>query len=366
MLKKFFGGALLALMAVSLPSCSDDDDEPVIDPDRPTVSEGAFVLNQGNLYYKIEGSLSYLDYATGRASQNLYQDANNGMSIGNTPQDAIVYGSKIYLAVFESNVITVVDGKSFKAVKQISLADNEGQEPRSLVARDGKIYISMYNGYVSRLDTLSLVIDANVKVGPNPEIMALRGDNLYVPNSDGMNWQVGYGTTASVIDIRTMTVTRTFTVPLNPCQFVAEGNSLFLLAKGNYDDVPSKVYRINDDDSATEIAEATHMAAHDGKLYIANAPWGTMGEAANYRIYNIASGTFAPMLADNGSCVDAIVNLAVDPVTGRIIITSYNLDGGYISTSLDGYAVEYDANGTFLNRYGVGVGPACIFFNVKG
>lgn len=365
MLKKFFGGALLAIMAVSFTSCSDDD-EPAVDPDRPTVSEGAFVLNQGNLRNKIEGSLTYLDYATGKASQRLYQNANNGMSIGNTPQAAIVYGSKIYLGVYESNLITVIDGKSFKALKQISLADNQGQEPRSLVARDGKVYISMYNGYVSRLDTLSLAIDANVKVGPNPEIIALRGDDLYVPNSDGMNWREGYGTTASVIDISTMTVKRTITVPLNPCQFVVEGNDLFLLSKGNYGDVASKVYRINGDDSATEIAEATNVAAHDGKLYLANAPWGTLGDAANYRVYNIAGNSFAPMLADNGACIDAIVGLAVDPVTGKIVITSYNLDGGKIGTSIDGYAVEFGPGGNILNRYDVGVGPACIFFNVKG
>lgn len=363
MKKSILWSAMLLFACVGFTSCSDDDDNgKTPNPEAPSVSEGAFVLNQGNMGNKIEGSLTYLDYATGMASQNVYQNAN-GQSLGNTPQCAVPYGSKIYLGIYESNVITVIDNKTFKTIKRISLNSNEGQKPRSLVAKDGKVYISMYNGYVSRLDTLSLAIDGNVKVGPNPEIIAIAENKLYVPNSDGENYRVGYGTTASIIDLSSFTVDKTIKVGLNPTEFRSNGKDVFLICKGNYRDVKSKVYQLLSDDSLKEIAEATLMDVKDNKLYLVNAPWGTTGSNVKYTVYNINNSSVTDMLSDEG--VDAPVALAVDPVSGKIIITSYPLDNGSISTSLAGYAKEYNANGQFVHRYDVGVGPALIFFNLN-
>lgn len=364
MKKNLLWGAMLLFAGVSFTACSDDDDKGnTPNPETPTVTEGAFVINQGNMGSKIEGSLTYIDYATGTATQNMYQNANNGQSIGNTPQAAVVYGSKIYLGIYESNVITVVDHKTFKTIKQISLSTNEGQSPRSLVARDGKVYISMYNGYVSRLDTVSLAIDGNVKVGPNPEEIAIAGNNLYVPNSNGMNWREGYGTTASIVDLSSFTVAKTITVGLNPTKFCSNGKDVFLLCKGNYGDVPSRVYQVLPDNSVKELAEATLMDIRDNKLYLANAPWGTTGASVKYNVYNITNSSMTDMLS--GEVVDAPLALAIDPVSGKIIVTSYTLDNGNIGTTLAGYAHEYNANGEFVRRYNVGVGPAFIFFNLN-
>lgn len=363
MKKSILWSAMLLFACVGFTSCSDDDDNgKTPNPEAPSVSEGAFVLNQGNMGNKIEGSLTYLDYATGMASQNVYQNAN-GQSLGNTPQCAVPYGSKIYLGIYESNVITVIDNKTFKTIKQISLNANEGQSPRSLVAKDGKVYISMYNGYVSRLDTLSLAIDGNVKVGPNPEIIAIAENKLYVPNSDGMNWQGKYanGLTASVIDIPSFKVVKTIAVGLNPTKFCSNGKDVFLLCMGNYNDVKSKIYQLLSDDSLKEIAEANLMDVKDNKLYMINAPYGV--STVQYTVYNINNSSVTDMLSDEG--VDAPAALAVDPVSGKIIITSNPLDNGNISYSLAGYAKEYDANGQFVRRYNVGVGPAVIFFNLN-
>lgn len=219
----------------------------------------------------------------------------------------------------------------------------------------------MYNGYISRLDTLSLSVEKSVKVGPNPEIIAIKGDYLYVPNSDGMNWQNGYGTTASKIDLKSFTVEKTFTVGLNPCQFASNGSDLFLLCKGNYGDTPSKIYRIDDNDNSTEIGEATLMAIKDKKLYYINAPYGVAD--IKYTTYDIASGTKTNMLNDNG--VESPAGLGVDPVNGNIVVTSYSMDNGYASYATDGYAKVYSSSGSFINRYDVGVGPCAVFFNYK-
>lgn len=350
---------IIAAGAIGLTGCSNEDgpDEP--NPDLPTLTEGAFVLNQGNYGMQVEGSLTLIDYASS-ATQDLFQRAN-GRSLGSTPQGAIVYGDKIYLAIYESNVIEIIDRTTYKSVRQISLTESEGKSPRALIAKDGKVYVSMFNGYVSRIDTLSLAIDKTVKVGPNPEVMAIRGKYLYVPNSDGMNWQSDYGTTASKINLDSFTVEKTFTVGLNPEKFVSNGRDLFLLCKGNYSDVMSTIYRVDDDDNLTKVDEATLMAIKGDKLFYINAPyWFT---EFDYTTLDIPSGAKSKMLADRG--VDSPAGLGVDPVNGNIVITSYSKENGGVSYTTNGYANVYDESGVFLKRYEVGLSPVAIFFNYK-
>lgn len=90
----------------------------------------------------------------------------NKRSLGGTPQDAIVYGSKMYIAIYGSNIIEIVDKNTAKSIKQIVPTSTQGEGPRDIIAANGKVYVSMYDGYVSRIDTLSLTIDATLKVGP--------------------------------------------------------------------------------------------------------------------------------------------------------------------------------------------------------
>lgn len=361
MRKKFYLYSILAVTALGFTACSDDDDKGP-NPDRPEISQGLFVINQGNMRSNIEGSLSYIDFTTGQVQDNVFRNANN-RRLGDTPQAAVVYGSKIYIGVYQSNTIEIVNRNTMVVEKQISLASAEGQSPRSLVAKDGQVYISMYNGYVSRLDTLTLSIDKSVKVGPNPEIIAIVGNNLYVPNSNGMAYKTeGYGTTATRIDLKSFTVAETFEVPLNPCQFLSNGRDLFLLAKGDYGTVKSRLFKVEDDNTCTEIAEATIADIYENNIYYINAPYGI--EKEEYSIYNIKSGAKADMIQGE-SKIDSPCALGVDPINGKIFITSYTKENGKVGYALPGYCNEYDAQGNFSKKYNVGVGPAAVFFNYE-
>lgn len=353
MKKNLLYGAMIALCAGCLASCSDDDDDPVIID--PAEGYDFFVLNQGSYYDQIEGSLTGVNTYTGTATQRLFQTAN-GRSIGSTPQTAIAYGSHIYIGVYESNTIEVVNRETLKSEKQISLASETGQMPRSIVANGSKLYISMYNGYVCRLDAASLAIDATVQVGPNPEIMAIRGNYLYVPNSDGMNYP-SYGTTASKINLSTFTVEKTFEVGTNPTSFVSNGTDLFVLCMGDYDTIMSTIYKVGSDDSVTQIAEGTHMAIDGTTLYICNWPW--WESAGAYSTYSTASGALSTWTPSKD--VDSIAGIAAND--GEVYISSYSLDGGYASYTIDGYVNRYTSDGNLASSYAAGVGPCCIFFN---
>lgn len=356
-MKKLISMCLCAACAVAMTSCSDDDDPVIKNPDVPTISTGAFILNQGS-WGKIDGSLNLLDYAKESLTMNVFKNVN-GRSLGDTPQCGLVYGSKIYLGVYESKTIEIIDRISYKSIKQISLQDRpEGKQPRSMVAKGGKIYISMYDGYLCRLDTASMTIDASVKVGPNPEIIAIHGNNIYVPNSDGMNYP-DYGETASVVSIEPFQEVKKIDVPLNPKQFLSNGKDLFILCLGNYGDIPQAVYSVSSDGKCEEISKASLAAIKGNNLYLIDFPWGA-AEMNSY-VYDISSKKLTDVSYENFEGSPS--GLGVDPLTGNIVMTAQYIENGYPVSDRPGMVYLYDANRKLKKRFEGGIGAGCIFFN---
>lgn len=353
----FLIGCLAAAVTIGFSSCSSDEPDE-IPTNEYLVPNGAYLLNQGNYSNKIEGALNVLDFDSSTMAQGVFKAANQ-RSLGSTPQCGIAYGAYIYIGVYESNTIEIIDRNTYKSVKQISLeGSKQGQMPRSMAAHEGKVYVSMYDGYLARLDTATKVIDASVKVGPNPEIIAIHGNNIYVPNSDGMNWAVGYGTTASIVSIETFKVVSTIEVPLNPYKFVSLGSSLYLLSRGDYGAVSAAVYKIESNNSATLVAPATMVAGNptSNSLYLVNAPW---GGTVSYSLYNAATGTSSTLDIKN---VDYPSGIGVDPVSGTLLISSYPLENGKASYTLPGYVCRFNSAGNYIDRFNIGVGEPCMFF----
>ncbi len=378
-IKHLFFAAALFSMTPLFYACSDDDNEietprdPEEDPSSqpetkpeeslPTDATGLYVVNAGSLYNNINGSLSFINFAKETATGNVFFDINQ-RSLGGTPQDAIVYGSKMYIAIYGSNVIEVVDKNTAESIKQIVPTAAQGEGPRDVVAANGKVYISMYDGYVSRIDTTSLTIDATLKVGPNPEEMTIANGYLYVANSDGLNYGADYanGKSVSKIGLKTFTETKRIPVGLNPTKICSttEGN-VYVLAMGNYGDIPATVQKIDQMNVVTDVTQATLMAVKDNTLYLINAPYGI---AANtYFSIDTKTGKETPNLIDKP--VDSPCAIAVDPFTGNIFISSYNMVGGYASYTTDGYLNEYSADGKLMKKYDVGVGPCGLNFLLK-
>ena len=363
-IKNYLGTLLYASVAASmlaLGACSKDEgpDEP--NPDEPTVTEGAYVLCQGNYYSNIEGELDVIDYASATSKKNAFLAAN-GRTLGATPQCGVAYGSKVYLGMSQSSTIEICNASDLKSIRQIKCDGKEmtGQQPYSMVAHKGKVYVCMYNGYVSRIDTVTNAIDAEVQVGPNPDTMALFRGKLYVPNSDGMNYQAGYGTTASVIDINSFQVIETLKVGLNPSQFLATDNNLYLLCKGNYGDVPSILYKY-ENGNLVKLQEATMCTASHDKVYMANAPFNPDKVVADYYVYDEKTGKVETW---NVSGVSYPSGMAVDPIDGNILISSYTMDGKWPSYMAPGYLNVYGPDMS-CKKYNIGAGPTSIFFKMK-
>ena len=325
------------------------------------------MLNQGNFYNGIEGGLSVIDYETGAAALNVFK-AKNNRSLGDTPQCGVAYGSKIYIGTSISNTIEIIDRTSYLSYKQFRLSENpeHGTSPYSMIAHDGKVFISMYDGYLARLDTLTMAIDKSVAVGANPDQIALYNNKIYVPVSEGMNYP-NYGTTACIVDPKSMTVEKTFTVGLNPTQFFTAGHRLFLLCKGNYEDVASKLYEIKETVekgeikyTSEELCNATMAAPLGDRIAVIDQPFVEGKPTVKYSLYNLADDTLTDWNIQQPDYANAMY---YDAVANRFLIASYIMNGQYPSYDLPGYVNVYDATDfSLLYKTNIGAsGPAWMF-----
>lgn len=67
-----------------------------------------YILNEG-LQNANNSSLTMYDAASGAVTNNYFKAVNDGIGIGDTANDIIVYGSKMYITVSSDNIIWVTD-----------------------------------------------------------------------------------------------------------------------------------------------------------------------------------------------------------------------------------------------------------------
>ena len=102
--------------------------------------------------------------------------------------------------------------------------------------------MSLYDGYVARLDTASLEIEQKVKVGRNPEQLVVANNKLYVANSGGLDYNtpVGYDKTVSVVDLVSFQETKKIEVVTNPVNLVTDNQGdVYLVSMGDYGAIPN-------------------------------------------------------------------------------------------------------------------------------
>ena len=348
--RSFRAMALLMMGVASFTACEDEEDDL-----KKSSNKVIYVLNEGS-WNNNNASVSAIDPTDG--SSYYYQfAAANGRNLGDTGQDILRYGGKIYIAVSGSNTIEVVDGNSLTSIKTIKPESGKPGNPRGLAASDGKIYVSLYDGYVAKIDTTSLAFEDSIAVGPNPEEITIANGCLYVAISDGLNSGNGYpnGKYVSKIGLDSFKVASKINVLVNPAEITSDkSGNVFVISMGNYGDIPATVQKIDKNDSVTVVGRATLMACYENTLYTVNAPWGA--PSIEFVSYNTATGVKESDAFITGSADQIPANphsISVNPKNGNIFNGSYLTAADYLS---NGYVYEY-ANGAFKARYNAGVGP---------
>jgi len=355
---KFLNYLVLVLSCVFV-SCSNDDENGGKGTTQGAM-KGVFIVNQGNFYSHIVSSIDFIDVTKDSVCHEAFFK-QNGVRPGNTLQAGLVQGNDVYLIAYESNVMFIADKTDLKLKNMVKMTS-----PRALAADNNYVYVSNYNGYVTRFDTRAYTIKDSVKVGPNPEAMVVANGFLYVTNSDGMNYMGNYANGKSVSKVRLsdFTLEKNIPVGLNPTQagVDADGN-VFIIAMGNYTpENPSTIQKIDPKDNVTNIAEASFMCVGGNTLYavkINTTDW--VNYDMNYFSINTRSGKRTDNILDK--TLDYPTCLAVSPTTKRLFVTSCKNVGGTIDYNGPGYVNAYDEKGNFLNSYQTGVCPFGIFFN---
>lgn len=378
-MKKYLLGLAVLLMGTAvMTSCSDDNDGP--ETYLQEYSTGAYVVNSGNMYSKIESSLTAIDYASSTATQNVFKAAN-GRSLGNTANDGIVYGNKIYLAVDQSNTIEVIDKTTKKSIKQINttelLGKAEGADPRHIIADGGKVYFTTYGGYVAAVDTTSFALQKKWQVGSYPEGLVIGKGNLYVANS---NYGAGGGNISCINLSNDNVETKNIEGVNNPTSIYYAAGLLYVL-DNQYYDASFNAYGENTL-RTVEFAQGTSQKVADGNyaacvttgaattartsvekvrpyFFVLNAPFG-----GTPSVSVLVAGSTQPQTMTLSEMPVSPCGIFADPLNGHIFVLSYRLgDSGYADYNGNGYVVEYDSTGKKLHEYETGVGSCAMFFD---
>ena len=376
-MKKYLLGLAVLLMGTAvMTSCSDDNDGP--ETYLQVYSTGAYVVNSGNMYNKIESSLTAIDYASSTATQKVFKAAN-GRSLGNTANDGIVYGNKIYLAVDQSNTIEVIDKKTKQSIKQIKTTDllgkAEGAEPRHIIADGGKVYFTTYGGYVAAVDTTSFALQKKWQVGSYPESLVIGNGNLYVANS---NYGYGGGNISCINLSNDNVETKNIEGVNNPTSIYYASNVLYVLDNPVYGPAPDyattgenslrtvnfaegKSQKVADGNYAVCVTPGatTRMQAAHPYFYVLNAPFG-----GTPSVSVLAAGSTQPQAMTLSEMPVSPCGIFADPLNGHIFVLSYKMgDKGTPDYNGNGYVVEYDSAGQKQHEYETGVGSCAMFFD---
>lgn len=380
-MKKYLLGLAVLLMGTAvMTSCSDDNDGP--ETYLQEYSTGAYVVNSGNMGTKIESSLTAIDYASSTATQNVFKAAN-GRSLGNTANDGIVYGNKIYLAVDQSNTIEVIDKKTKQSIKQIKTTDllgkAEGADPRHIIADGGKVYFTTYGGYVAAVDTTDFALQKKWQVGSYPEGLVIGNGNLYVANS---NYGAGGGNISCINLSNDNVETKNIEGVNNPTSIYYASNVLYVLDNPVYGPAPDYAATGENSLRTVSFAEGKSQKVADGNyavcvttgaattartsvemvrphFFVLNTPYGGTPSVSVL----VAGSTQAQAMTLSEMPVSPC-GIFADPLNGHIFVLSYKMgDNGYADYNGNGYVVEYDSAGQKQHEYATGVGSCAMFFD---
>lgn len=242
---------------------------------------GVYVLNEGNMGSN-KARLDYINLRSGTYYSNWYgsQNPTQTKELGDVGNDIRQYGGRLYAVINCSHKVEVMDSKACR-IGQVDVPNC-----RYLDFRGSKMYVSAYVGSVAdsdllgsvyEVDTATLKVTREVKVGHQPDELCVDGDKLYVCNSGGYLTD-RYDSTVSVIDIGTFTEINRLVVGLNPTRIRRDNSGhLWVCCQGNYGNVKPELVVLNNDEVLKRIQmPCANISILDQTAYILDVEAGRM------------------------------------------------------------------------------------------
>jgi YVTN family beta-propeller protein len=321
----------------------------IVAPPTPS-AKGVYVLNEG-IFGQGNSTLSYYDLD----SSTIYSDvffAVNNKHLGDVGNSITIRGTLGYIVVNNSNKIEIIDITTNINVGTIDIGS--GRSPRQIAfLNDSVAFVTnLYDDSVLKLDLKLRVTGTRIPVGPNPEGIAIASGKAFVANSG-----LGSGKTVSVIDLGTLTVTKTIAVGDNPAsvQITSQG-MVYILCAGSYgdfanpnDDTPARIFVV--DPVAERVVDSLVIGGHafvmaigpDGRGY---TPATNAVIAFNTRT-NTVTGQFLP---------GSFYSVGVEEVSGDVYVSDPK------NYTQPGTVFIYSKSGQLQKQFEAGIIPGSFAF----
>ncbi len=330
-------------------------------PSAPEQSEsyksGILALNEG-LFEQNNASITFYSYAESADFQLAFQTENE-RGLGDTANDFEAYEldgeAYIIIAVDVSSQVEIIERYTLKTVARIPLFNGEtARSPRRVKVKGDKAYVCNFDGTVAVIDLRNHTIVNLIEVGQNPDGMLVLDDRLYVTNSGGLNFP-DYDNTISVIDLNSQTLINTIETRINCSSLQTdEEGDIYVVSRGNYDDISPALLRIN---SATYEVEETierpvaSIKSNENWLYFYD------NEAAGVFRMNTLTETIETEKFIDASDIETFYGIHVNPAQNRLFLMDAN---GYVNSST---VHVYDLQGDFKFSFTAGLNATDLIFN---
>ncbi|MBQ0016945.1 MAG: hypothetical protein KBT04_08185 [Bacteroidales bacterium] len=328
----------LLIVACALIACNKEIEEPLteLDQNNPT----AWLLNEG-VWNGNDAELSRVDLQTGDIINNYFETTNH-RRLGDVAQDVLCYGSRLYIAMFGSAVIHVIDANSGILTKTIDL---HGNGARYMATHEGKIYVSCYvPNAIAVIDTASLDLETMVSLQDfRPEGIIVCNKQLYVCSAwrYASNGSITYDNKVYQLSLPDLEIQNTYTVGLNPNLIRRlDSNKLAVACWGNYGKEQSSIAIINTTShNITTIAtQATQIDTYKGDIYTIYYDYYSTTPT---QIKRIDGNTLKAedIMTDVAKQLNNPYHLTIDPHSGNYYITdaqNFLANGDIYCVSPDG------------------------------
>lgn len=324
MKKTIIKNLLAFTMAISfLCSCKKTDvttDPP--GPVQPAPAIGEYILSEGG-FGNNNTKLSFHTNGTNVTVGDFFLQQNPTITagLGDTGNDMIIYGSKLYIVINNSSLVTVLNADNATFIKNIPFLNGTIKKfPRYAAAARGKVFVTSWDNTVSVIDTTSLSIVNSIPTGANPEGIAASANYLYVANSGALNTVPD--STVSLIDLNTLSEIRKIKVGVNPNKIeINSAGNIYVSAYGNFTSIPASVSVINGTSNTTSTNlgigfSFSHLRIFNDIAYLYNNYGGS-----TVKVYNTTTGAVVRNnFITDGTVIAVPYGINADEQSGDIYI----------------------------------------------
>ncbi len=309
-----------------------------LEPDPDADPIGMYLLNEGNMGSN-KADLDYLDYRTAVYARGIYAEKNPDVvkELGDVGNDIQIHDGKLFAVINCSHKVEVMDAYTTKRITQIDIPNC-----RYIRFRGRYAYVTSYvgpvamdpnarKGAVFKVDLKDYKIVGEATVGYQPDELAIVDGYAYVANSGGYR-APNYDSTVSVVELESMRQVYKIDVAINLSRIKADAyGNLWVSSRGNYDDIPSNLYRLEPSGGRYRVAEAmnipaSNMALHGDSLYVYSVEYSnqTSKNTVTYAIIDVKQKrVVSRSFITDGTERNIVIpyGLAIHPKNGDLFIT---------------------------------------------